>query len=267
MSIFFGKPKNYENLHVSDDQFIRNVYEERFHKTIDLENPRTYTEKLNWCKLYDHNPALSQFADPLTVKDYAAGLIGYEPVIPVLKLYSSPEDIIPDELPEEGFEIRFTHNTDANIVRYPKEKLRKRKLIKDFNMAMGAGNYLLYKEWPYNAILPKAYLQPLILDEFGGIPKSVTFFCFMGEPRAYEYDGIIDLVEQDVQIPLWNIMLELATRISTGFSQLVVEVLSLKNIVYLKDISLFYKHGFEPFSQGEWDSVMGDWFVLPERNA
>lgn len=266
MSFFFGKPKNIDNLDIPDEQFIRTVYEERFHRTIDLDNPRTYTEKLNWCKLNDHNPALSQFADPLTVKDYASGLIGLEPVIPALRIYSCPEDLVFEELPKEGFEIRFTHNTDATIVRYPNEKIKKRKLINEFNLSMGVSNYSRYREWPYKSILPKAYLQPLVLDETGNIPKCVTFFCFMGVPRAYEYEGLIDLVEADVQIPLWDIMVELATRISTGFSQLVVEVYSLKEIVYLKDISLFYKHGFESFSQIEWDSVMGDWFVLPERN-
>ena len=176
MSFFFGKPKNIDNLDIPDEQFIRTVYEERFHRTIDLDNPRTYTEKLNWCKLNDHNPALSQFADPLTVKDYASGLIGLEPVIPALRIYSCPEDLVFEELPKEGFEIRFTHNTDATIVRYPNEKIKKRKLINEFNLSMGVSNYSRYREWPYKSILPKAYLQPLVLDETGNIPKCVTFF-------------------------------------------------------------------------------------------
>ena len=43
---------------------------------LDLDNPQTFNEKLQWLKLYDHNPKYTMMVDKYKVKEYVRELIG-----------------------------------------------------------------------------------------------------------------------------------------------------------------------------------------------
>ena len=37
---------------------------------LDLNNPKTYNEKIQWIKLYDHNPLMQKCCDKYAVREY-----------------------------------------------------------------------------------------------------------------------------------------------------------------------------------------------------
>jgi hypothetical protein len=94
---------------LSDEKYLRLIYWIKFGKRLNLENPTTFNEKLQWLKLHDHNPMYPKMVDKITAKDYVASIIGDEYIIPTLKVYGSVEDIKLDELPDR-FVLKTNHS-------------------------------------------------------------------------------------------------------------------------------------------------------------
>ena len=69
---------------LSDKQYISLKWRNCMGYKLDLENPRTFNEKLQWLKLYDHNPLYTKMVDKYAVKDYVAEKIGANHIIPTL---------------------------------------------------------------------------------------------------------------------------------------------------------------------------------------
>ena len=61
---------------MSEEQYIKLVYRLVFKRKINLNNPITFTEKLNWYKLYYRDPLMKQCADKYEVRKYVAKTIG-----------------------------------------------------------------------------------------------------------------------------------------------------------------------------------------------
>lgn len=59
-----------------DDMYIQLNYFAHFKKFCDLNNPKTYNEKLNWLKLHDHNPLYTTLVDKYEVKKYVDEILG-----------------------------------------------------------------------------------------------------------------------------------------------------------------------------------------------
>lgn len=67
---------------------------------LDLKHPKTFSEKIQWLKLYNRRTEYSTMVDKYAVKDYVANKIGAEYVIPTLGVWDTPEEIEWDRLPE-----------------------------------------------------------------------------------------------------------------------------------------------------------------------
>ena len=83
-----------------DEAYLARVYRARLGKTLCLEQPESFNEKLQWLKLHDRNPLYRTLADKAEVKAWAAGRIGAQHINPTLGLWDRAEDIDFDALPE-----------------------------------------------------------------------------------------------------------------------------------------------------------------------
>ena len=70
---------------VSDKTYIRIKWKKWMDYELNLDNPRTFNEKLQWIKLYDHNPLYTKLVDKFRAKQYVIEKVGEEHVIPNLK--------------------------------------------------------------------------------------------------------------------------------------------------------------------------------------
>ena len=120
----FNKFGLYNNL--SDEDFLQKMYFSRYGKFINFGSPETFNEKLQWLKLYDHNPRYTNMVDKVNVKDIVSDIIGKEYIIPTWKIYDSAEQIDFGELPnkcvikcnhDSGSVFFIDENTDTEKIR------------------------------------------------------------------------------------------------------------------------------------------------------
>ena len=149
---------------------------------INLDNPKTIQDKINWMKLFDSTPLKTKCADKVLVHEYCKEKLGEDICIPIIKTYDKAEDIKWDELPEQ-FVIKCNHGSGMNIIVREKKKLDKgaarAKLAKwmkhDFSFDNGY-------EMHYHDIKRKILVEKFMSD---GHKDLVDFkiFCFHGEPK------------------------------------------------------------------------------------
>ena len=147
---------------MSDEMYLKIAYRLSFGKKINLNNPKTFNEKLQWLKLYNRNPAYSQMVDKITAKQYVADIIGNEYIIPTLGTWDRFEDIEFDKLPNQ-FVLKCNHNSGAVIICSDKTKfdLKKAKLILDTKLKKNF--FWGGREFPYKnvklRILAESYIK------------------------------------------------------------------------------------------------------------
>ena len=149
---------------------------------INLDNPKTIQDKINWLKLYDSTPLKTKCADKVLVHEYCKEKLGEDICIPIIKTYDKAEAIKWDELPDK-FVIKCNHGSGMNIIVRDKKKLDKgaarAKLAKwmkhDFSFDNGY-------EMHYHNIKRKILVEQFMDD---GHKELVDFkiFCFNGEPK------------------------------------------------------------------------------------
>ena len=75
---------------------------------LDLKNPRTFNQKIQWLKLYNRHPDYSLMVDKYEAKRYIGNIIGNEYIIPLIDYWEKTEDIDWEKLPNQ-FVIKTTH--------------------------------------------------------------------------------------------------------------------------------------------------------------
>ena len=70
-----------------DDQYLKIVYHLIFKKKLDLDNPETFNEKLQWLKLHDQRSEYTIMVDKFEAKKYVTSKIGEEYIIPTLGVW------------------------------------------------------------------------------------------------------------------------------------------------------------------------------------
>ena len=167
---------------MDDENYIRLDYFYRFGREIDLENPKTFNEKLQWLKLHDRKPLYTNLSDKLISKEIIKGVLGNKYIVPTLKIYDNAKDIVFEDLPKQ-FVLKCNHDSGSVIVCKDKDKLNKRKTIKALNKAMKTDYYLNSREWPYKNIERKIFAEQYMKSEDGSSLIDYKFFCFNGEPK------------------------------------------------------------------------------------
>ena len=95
---------------MNDEKYLCIVYKIRTGKTLNLEKPKTFNEKLQWLKLYDRKIEYTTMVDKYAVKQYVADKIGENHIIPTLGVWDKFEDIDFDKLPN-NFVLKCTHDS------------------------------------------------------------------------------------------------------------------------------------------------------------
>lgn len=127
-------------------------------KKLNLTDPKSFNEKIQWLKLNDHNPLYSTLVDKYLVKGYVAGILGDKYIIPTLGVYYRGEDIDWEKLPDQ-FVLKANHDSGSVIICKDKSSFDRQAAIKRLNKALKNDSYKPYREWAYKNVLS----QKLIL--------------------------------------------------------------------------------------------------------
>ena len=100
---------------MDDESFLKMAYKRKFGKELDLKNPVTFNEKLQWLKLHDRKPEYTTMVDKYEAKAYIAQKIGEEYVVPTLGVWEKFDDIDFTKLPN-AFVLKCTHDSGGIVI-------------------------------------------------------------------------------------------------------------------------------------------------------
>ena len=167
----------------ADAFYLKTLYQNRMGKKLNLENPETFNEKLQWMKLYNRDPRYTMMVDKYVVKDYVSEVLGNEYIIPTLGVWERFEDIDFNLLPDQ-FVLKCTHDSGGLVICTDKSKLNIPKAKEQINHALKRKYYLNTREWPYKDVPPRIIAEQYMVDESGYELKDYKFFVFNGEMKA-----------------------------------------------------------------------------------
>lgn len=163
----------------------RIVFRTKFGRPIDLKNPRTLDEKIQWLKFntYYKNPLVTQCADKYKVREYVEQCGCGEILNELYGVYDKVEEIPWESLPNQ-FVIKWNFGCGENLIVFDKSKLDINAAIKKLKKWYKTRNtfYLTYSEMQYKGIPPKLVVEKLIETEDGGLPVDYKLYCFNGRP-------------------------------------------------------------------------------------
>lgn len=172
--------------HERYSQVLARWFKEKTGEDLDLENPKTFNEKIQWLKLYDSTALKTRLADKYLVRDWVREQIGEEYLIPLLGVWDNFDDIDFDKLPNQ-FVLKCNHGAGMNIIVKDKSALNigeiKIKINKWLNTNY-AFNYGL--ELHYGDIKPKIMAESY-MENAGDNLSDYKIFCFNGKPNCIEY--------------------------------------------------------------------------------
>ncbi len=149
-------------------------------RKLDLDNPQTLNEKLQWLKIYNRKPEYTTMVDKYAVKKYVADIIGEQYIIPTLSIWNKVEDIDFDALPQR-FVLKTTHGGGSGGVVICKDKstFDRKTAVAKLAKAMKGDIYKTFKEWPYKNVPKRIIAEQYLVDENGEL-NDYKFFSFYG---------------------------------------------------------------------------------------
>lgn len=266
-------------------------YRNHFYRKLDLKNPRTFNEKLQWLKLYDRRPEYTRMVDKYLAKEYIASVIGEEYVIPTLGVWKSFDEINFDTLPDQ-FVLKCNHGSGDVVICKDKKALDIVAARKKLTAALEQDYYLVSREWPYKNVPRRIIAEQYLEDAQTHDARDYKFFCFDGEVKCFKVDldrfigrhanwydrdskivpygtvGAEPLYDRVVELPTdLEKIIGLAEKLSAGLPFLRVDFYYVNNKIYSGELTFYPASGLTPFTDMEWDRIMGSWLKLPEKKT
>ena len=271
-----------------DKIFLKAAFRARFGRKLDLNNPKTFNEKLQWLKLYDRKPEYTKMVDKYLVRDYVKEKIGEEYLIPLLGVWENPEKINYDELPMQ-FVLKCNHNSGLGMCIYKdKNSLDINKVKAELKKGIDQNYYLTGREWPYKDVPRRIIAEKYMVDESGYELKDYKFYCFDGKvklvminsdrmslekTKAYYFDENYQPLDfvwgyENAEIPpqkpeKFEEMKYLAEKLSENISHVRIDFYQTPSGIYFGEITFFDGCGFDAIEPIEWDYKIGSWLKLP----
>lgn len=269
-----------------DEAFLKLKFRLEMGYPLNLRNPRTFNEKLQWLKLYDRRPEYTLMVDKVKAKEYVASIIGEEYIIPTLGVWERAEDVDFDSLPDK-FVIKCNHNSGLGMyICRDKSKMDVEAVRKGLKKGLKQNYYLHGREWPYKDVPRRIIAEQFLEDKSSDDLKDYKLMCFGGEVNCSfvctERDSDLKVTFFDKE---WNRlpftrhypnsdapiakpkeyekMIRLAERLSKNIPFVRTDFYEVDRRLYFGELTLYPGCGMEEFSPEEWDAKLGKLIKLP----
>ncbi len=268
--------------------YIAWEYRRHLGKKLNLKKPLTFNEKIQWLKLYDHNPLYTTLVDKFEARQYIAQVIGAKYLIPLIGVYETEDDIPFDELPEQ-YVLKCTHDCGSVIVKNNTCALTENEIKKKLKNALKRNYYYEHREWPYKNVKPRVICENYLGDPASGELIDYKFLCFNGEPKCLFicldrnngkglkvdfYDLDWNLMPFERHYPnsgrstpkpkCFDLMKHLVRKISKDFPFVRVDLYVINKEIYFGELTFYPGNGIEEFSPEIYDEVLGGWIQIPK---
>lgn len=269
---------------IPDSIYLKRKFRKIMGYPLNLKDPKTFNEKLQWLKLYNRNPEYTTLVDKYAVKKYISEKIGAEYIIPTLGVWNSYDEIDFDALPDQ-FVLKCTHDSGGLVVCRDKSSLDMDAARKKIETSLSNNFYYMGREWPYKDVPHRIIAEQYMADDL----RDYKLFCFDGVPRMtlvcserFTKDGL----KEDFYDEAWNhlnvqrpahgnailpiqrpkqyeLMKKLAAKLSEKMPFARIDFYEINEKVYFGEITFYPASGFEGFKPEEWDLKLGEWIKLP----
>jgi len=272
---------------LNDEKYLKLLFESKMNYPLNLNNPKTYNEKLQWLKLYDRKDIYTTMVDKYEVKEYVSNIIGKEYIIPTIGIYDKFDDINFDKLPNQ-FVLKCTHDSGGIVICKDKNSfdIKSAKMI--INNSLAKNFYYLSREWPYKNVKPRIIAEEYMEDKKSKSLDDYKFFCFNGVPKILfvaterqnkNLETCFDFYDMDFNhLPIknghpnsnkkikkpekFNEMKKLAGKLSKNIPHVRVDFYEINGRVYFGELTFYHWGGFVPFEPEKWDKELGDMLDL-----
>lgn len=270
-----------------DKIYLKILFYVRMRYRLNLDNPKSFNEKLQWLKLYDRDPAYTSMVDKYAVRHYIKEKIGEEYLIPLLGVWNSFDEIDFNKLPNQ-FVLKCTHDSGGVVICKNKNNFNIEIARKKINKSLKRNFYFHTREWPYKDIEPKIICEQYMVDESEKELKDYKFMCFNGQTKCLfvcknrnSESGLnVDFYDMEWRpMPFerhypnsgtstpkpktFNKMIELAEVLSKGIPFLRVDFYEVEGKIYFGELTFYPGSGYEEFTPKHYDYKLGSWLELP----
>jgi len=269
---------------IPDKLYLKIQYRIYMNKKLNLANPKSYNEKLQWLKLYNRKPEYVALADKYDVRSYVREKIGEEYLIPCYGVWDNFEDIDFDKLPDK-FVLKCTHDSGSVIICKDKASFDKEKAKETLNRKKKINLFWGSREWVYKDIKPRIIAEKYMEDPTTKELRDYKFFCFDGKPEMLfvatdrPHDTRFDFFDLDfnnlqfknghenatkeiAKPQCFEEMKKLAATLSQGFPHVRIDLYEVDGKVYFGEYTFFHFCGIIPFEPEEWDYKLGEMINL-----
>lgn len=271
---------------IPDRLFLKVHFYNKMGYFLDLDNPHTFNEKLQWLKLYDRKDVYTTMVDKYEAKKYVESIIGPEHIVPTLGVWDKPEDIDFDSLPDQ-FVLKVTHDSGGLVICRDKAKLDKAAAIEKMRKGLRRNYFNQNREWPYKNVKRRIIAEKYLGENL----QDYRVYCFNGEPKMiYSYTNVSEEDGSkpeptycDIMSPEWekmpfrqmcpprggverpanlDEMINIAKKLSEKIPFLRVDFYEC-NGLQIGELTFYPGSGMSRFIPSEWDGKLGDWLILP----
>ena len=267
---------------LADKTYLKIYFKCKMGYKLNLKNPQTINEKLQWLKLYDRNPEYTKMVDKYEVREYIKEKIGEEYLIPLIGVYDKFDDIDFDELPNQ-FVIKCNHDSGGLVICKDKGKLNIEETRKKINKSLKRNYYYSGREWPYKNVKPRIIIEKYMEDSNKSDLIDYKLFCFNGIPKIvlvcserfsssnmcetwFDMNWkLIDMTESGHRVDSTiskpkqlKKMVELSKKLSKNIPFIRVDWYEIGDKLYFGELTFYPASGFEKFEPKEWNKKIGD---------
>lgn len=278
----------FDKLIKNDALYLKMEYYFQTGRRLNLNNPKSYNEKLQWLKIHDRKPEYTQMVDKAGVKDYITKTIGEQYVIPTLGVWKHFDEIDFTTLPEK-FVLKCTHDSGGLVICKDKKMLDKVSAKKKIEKCLKKNYFYGTREWPYKDVEPRIIAEPLLEQANGDEICDYKVMCFNGKAKLIElhmnrhsdhhtqdfYDVNWQKTEisqgkgyggrSDIEVPkpsCLDEMLQLSETLTKDMAHCRVDWYVVNGHLYFGELTFFDGSGFDLFDRYEDDLLLGSWINL-----
>ena len=276
--IYFARSKASHCL--SDKVYLKLQYRANLGKKLNLKDPQTFNEKLQWLKLYNRKPLFTEMVDKYAARKFVSKRIGEEFLVPLIGAWGSAEEIDFDTLPEQ-FVLKCNHDSGSVTICKNKSELDREAVVKNLNSKLRWDMFYWSREWPYKNIKRKVICEAYMKDRDFDVLNVFKIMNFNNGEQ------IIQVIQNDKtdkesidyfdtkwnrldmrqsfpnsEVPLdkpesLDVMLDLAKKLSDGFPFLRTDFYEINGKPYFSEFTFFSDAGMCKFTPKEWDEELG----------
>lgn len=273
---------------LNDVAYLKWMYRAYTGEKLNLKDPKTFNEKLQWLKLNNRKPEYTLMVDKYEGKKYVEKVCGGGVrIIQTLGVWDSFDEINFDLLPDK-FVLKTTHDSGTITMCDDKSSFDKARAKTLLEASLQRNFYLFSREWPYKDVRPRILAEEYMVDEHGKGLKDYKFYCFHGVPKyLYVSQGLNDHKTARISFVTMNWerapfsradylefetlppkptkldeMIKVAKELSEGHPFLRVDLYEIGGEVYFSELTLFPCGGLMPFVPNDWDRKLGDMIEL-----